>query len=256
MDNLDEIDGIEVTMNDFQERLIQRHTNLNQSEIDYANAHLDEIQIAEKGYIYCNHCGHNQRHFELIWENTQNIREMKGFQRQKRKKPYFVVNEKHNRGLHLYKKLPDGKTLMIPFGNIDRACVSCNAKIHRHNEFQPNDIEIPYTSRVSIEKRDRYKELLDNALVTAIHLCAEGTFNKYSGRSMLHCSQKMLREAFYQEFDVEGGFDLIELKDYPNIHCNYRLCTGEHIIKRGNPPERTMTDLEVQREELEFGIDW
>lgn len=247
-DEIENINGVEISINEFQEDLVRRTTNLNQKEIDMANAELDEIQLTMKGHTYCNKCGKSLRHFELIWENQQNLNELKGLPRQERKRPFFVVNEKNGRGLHTYRKLENGKAMMIPFGNIDRACVPCNATLDRHNQIQLSDKEVPYTSKISIEKRGKCKTLWDNALVKCHEMCYEQSIQKFSGRGMLNCSQKMLREAFMQEYQVSNGYDLIKIDDF-GIKCDYKDCTGEHIIQMNKPPQRVMTDYQAQESE-------
>lgn len=237
----------------FTEDLIKRSSNLNQREIDFANAHFDEIQMAEKGNTYCDKCKKSEKQLQLEWELQQKLREVKGLPLKERKRPHFVVQEKAGRGLHLYRNI-ENRTVMIQFGNVERNCYSCNAIYHKNKNSIKSGEEINYQSRVSQVKRKKFKDMLNELLVKVEETCYDRIIQRYSSSGVLNCSQQMLYNAFKQERGTM--FDLIQLDEYPNVKCDWHDCTGEHIIRKGFPPVQILSDYQAEQKEiLEEKID-
>lgn len=239
---------IDDQLSQYTEDLIKRTTNLNQREIDLANGHFDEIQLADKGHTFCDKCKKSEKQLQLEWELQQKLREVKGLPLKDRKRPHFVVQEKGGRGLHIYKK-NGNQTIMVQFGNVDRNCYSCNAIFHKNKTQAKSEEDLPFTARVSVRNRKKFKDMLNNLLVKTDEVCYDMIIQKYSSSNVLNCSQQMLYNAFKQERGTM--FDLIQVDDYPNIQCEWHDCTGEHIIRKGFPPVQVLSDFQAEQQEIE-----
>jgi hypothetical protein len=257
-DQPDEIStsGVEITIDELVDNVRTRSSKMNQREIDQANWFLDEKQKAILGNkwrdeldYFCDNkpCKKTQRDIILDWEEKQIKRMKKGLPRQIRKiESWWIVNELSGRGINTYKKLPNGNLMMIPFGNINRLCRSCNYLYHTHKNHLPHNENTPQSVIISHDLRNGYVQRVNNMLVTERHVCKIATFNKIS--ASLGGTQKTMRETFEQYYDVL--YQTIDLDDFPKITCHYKFCDGEHIIKLGQPPETILTNIQAEEKEM------
>jgi CDGSH-type Zn-finger protein len=246
--------GVEITIDDMIDSVRTRTSNLNKREIDHGNWFLDEKQksILQRKWqsdndFYCDNCHKTKNILILEWQHKQLSNEIRGLPRQERKvKSWFVVNELSGRGLHTYVKLENGNLMQRAFGNINRLCRACNYLYHTHKHHLPHNENTPQSVIISHDLRGGYEKMVINLLTSERHVCKIATFNKISGK--LGGTQATMESAYKQKHDIL--WETINIEDYHEIKCHYKFCDGEHIIRKGYPPERILTNKEAEEKEI------
>lgn len=243
---------IEIEWNELTDSLKIRVSRLNQREIQLANEYLDEIQHAKLGKEWtgtesrwCDECKKTHRILRLEWEKINLERQINGLTSKPRNKPYLLVNELSGKGLHKYQK-HNGKLIKYPFWNVNRLCFSCNRKYHStKGDDNPNRDDLPQVVILSRDGKKGLWKLIDNALVTATHICYEGVIWNFA--EPLNLMPDTLKKYVVQR--IGTLYELIDIADF-RYSCNNFHCNGQHIIKKGFPPVVELDNYDAQQKEI------
>src|SRR3990167_2140644 len=215
-------------------------SNLNSDQIEEARCFLSQIygNFCGAGAEQGKGCGKTVEELEMLWKSEYLRKNQKS---PLRKHPFLFINEKQGNGLH---RIINNK--MEYCGNVCYYCKSCNMIFDRRTGDIKPDERATFQARKSHEVRPKFKNALRDHLSKFGNICYKACINKWSCSDEFKCSQDTLEEAFRQEFD--RTLDLINIAEY-GIECNYKMCTGEHIILKGFKPTVKESDYNKFLEE-------
>lgn len=225
-----------------EENMIKHsRSRLNERERDRANQHCFNTYPIRFGKICCSHCKKTITDLEITWKAKQHL----SGKSTERTRPYLTIQEKNGRGLDSIDSITSE---VIPFGNIDWACYSCQQKFYTVNDSILPDSKSSYQARKGKPVRRKFKIRLSGHLAKHGEVCYKAIINKWSGESMYDCSQDLLESAFDSYLNVIWIFLDV-------IPCEYPKCNGKHVILMDSPTPKVSTDYEAYLDEHDENRD-
>lgn len=243
MSNIDNTDDDYDLKNQMEEALERKlRSRLNDDERMTCNEHFFNTYPIRFGSICCYHCRKTLQQLKEHWEASQLINGRSTV----RVRPYLTIQEKNGRGVDSID--PETKEI-IPFGNVEWACFSCQQFFFTKNDPIMPDSKSSYQARKGKPVRRAFKIRLTNHLAKEYHICYKAMINKWSGDTMFDCSQDLLESAFDTYLDVIWKFvDVDEVIPEPE-ECGYGKCNHKHVILINKNSKNTKTDYDVFLEE-------
>lgn len=229
--------------NQMEETLEKKlRSRLNEDERMACNEHFFHTYPIRFGSCCCFHCRKTIQELREKWEATQIL----AGDSTHRKMPYLTIQEKNGRGVDTID--PDTDEI-IPFGNVEWACWSCQQKYFTINDPIMPDLKSSYQARKGKPVRRAFKKHLTNELTKQSHVCYKAIINKWTGETMFDCSQDLLESAFDSYFDVIWKLEDVDKLIPEDEECGYKKCNGKHVVFSEKYLREKKSDFDVFEEE-------
>lgn len=231
--------------NQMEETLAKKiRSRLNNGERMACNEHFFNTYPIRFGSICCFHCRKTLYELRSFWEAKQILA---GLSTENRVMPFLTIQEINGRGVD---SIDPETNEIIPFGNVEWACWSCQQKYFTINDPVMPDSKSSYQARKGKSVRRDFKIRLTNELTKQTHVCYKAIINKWSGDSMFDCSQDLLESAFDSYYHVIWKLEDLDKLIPEEDECGYgQKCNGKHIVFSEIYVKEKKTDFDVFQEE-------
>lgn len=228
--------------NQMEEALDKKlRSRLNGEQRIACNEHFFNTYPIRFGSCCCFHCRKTIQQLRTHWEAKQII---EGLDPKARDRPYLTIQEINGRGVDSI----DSTGEIIPFGNVEWACFSCQQKYCRFDDPILPDTKSSYQARKGRVVRRKFPIKLTNVLSKG-QICYKAMINKWTGKTVFDCSQDLLEACFDTNVDVI--WKLVDVDDVmpDDEECKYSKCNGKHVIFSEQYIKHEKTDFDVFQEE-------